>query len=80
MITYAPKWIGVHERSARGQTRRGQPILPGSDVCYAPFITKNRPALQYVAKGQERSFKQVESELACLALSPLALSGKEADA
>ena len=32
------------------------------------------------AMCQKRSFKPVESELACVALSPFALSGKEADA
>jgi hypothetical protein len=55
MITFAPKWIGLHERSARGHSRHSPPIRPVGDVRFTPESDLDRAAAQNVAMGQERS-------------------------
>ena len=63
--------------SQMGQTRRSGGVLVTSGLPSASDISLLRTKRRDVP---EAVFKPVESELACLALSPFALSGKEADA
>src|ERR1700747_3671702 len=55
MITYPPKWIGLHERSARGHSRPNRSILPANRCPLLSKIDEIAARPRNDAKGQYRT-------------------------